>query len=93
MKEFIQYLLTEIITKPEKLFVDEQEDNGIYVYNITADEEDMGIIIGKQGKNINALRNIVKAKAIKENKRVKIFVRDLEESSQNQEENFEEEND
>jgi len=76
MKDFIEYLVKKIATKPKKVKVEETEDNGMLIYKVTADEEDMGIVIGKEGKNIRALRNLAKAKAIKDNIHIKIFVED-----------------
>lgn len=80
MKEFIEYLLKEISNKPEDAVVEEFEENGTYVYQIHVAEEDMGVVIGKEGKNIKALRNLAKAKAIKDNIRIQIV---LEESPKN----------
>ena len=80
MKEFIEYLLKEISNKPEDAIVEEFEENGTYVYQIHVAEEDMGVVIGKEGKNIKALRNLAKAKAIKDNIRIQIV---LEESPKN----------
>jgi predicted RNA-binding protein YlqC (UPF0109 family) len=43
----------------------------------------MGVVIGKEGKNIKALRNIAKAKAIKDNVRIQIVLEENTESSEN----------
>lgn len=78
MKEFIEYLVKEIVSKPDEVVVDEIEDNGFFTYRITTHEEDMGMVIGKSGNNIRALRNLAKAKAIKDKVRIKIVVEDDE---------------
>ncbi|MBN1162662.1 KH domain-containing protein [Patescibacteria group bacterium] len=79
MKEFIEYLLKQIVTNPDAISVTEEKEGDAFVYRIRAAQEDMGIIIGKEGRNINSLRNVAKAKAIKDNIFVKII---LEENDQ-----------
>jgi len=78
MKEFLEYLIKEIATKPEEARVEEVEENGVYIYQVHVAEEDMGVIIGKEGRNIKSLRNLAKTKAIKDNIRIQIV---LEETS------------
>ncbi len=74
MKQFIEYILKNIVSKPESVIVEESEDQGETLYSLTVAPEDMGIVIGKEGRNINAIRNMAKAKAIKENVRIRIFL-------------------
>ncbi len=76
MKEFIEYLLKQIVSTPEQISVEESQDEGIFVYTVKAATEDIGTIIGKEGRNINSLRNMAKVKAIKDNIRIKIVVED-----------------
>jgi len=80
MKEFLEFLLRQITSKPEEVKVTEEKDNGIYFYHIKVAEDDMGVVIGKEGKTIKSLRNLAKAKAIKDNIRIQIV---LEEVPQN----------
>ncbi len=77
MKKFIEYLVKEISTKPEEVKIEEINAEGTKVYQIHVSEDDMGVVIGKEGKNIRSLRNLAKAKAIKDNVRIQII---LEES-------------
>ena len=74
MKQFIEYILKNIVSKPESVIVEESDDQGETLYSLTVAPEDMGIVIGKEGRNINAIRNMAKAKAIKENVRIRIFL-------------------
>jgi uncharacterized protein len=76
MKEFIEYLVKSVVTKPESVEITETKQEGGMDYLIKVADEDMGIIIGKEGKTIKSIRNLVKAKAIKDNVRIRI---DLEE--------------
>lgn len=72
MKDFIEYLLKSIVTKPEELTVEESREGTVVNIRICAAEEDMGIIIGKGGKTIRSIRALAKCKAIKEN--VKVYI-------------------
>jgi len=76
MKEFIEYLVKNIVTKPEAVEVKEISQEGGMDYMVKVADEDMGIIIGKEGKTIKSVRNLAKAKAIKDDVRIRI---DLEE--------------
>lgn len=55
-------------------FVSEEEDNGFIVYKISAPQDQIGRIIGKNGKTINAIKNILKVRAVKDNVRVDIQI-------------------
>lgn len=54
--------------------VAEEETDGFIVFKITAPQDQIGRIIGKNGKTINALKNILKVKAVKENVKVDIQI-------------------
>jgi len=71
MDKILNYIVTSIVEKPEevKITSDEQED-GVINLGIEVADEDMGSIIGKNGKVIKAIRNIIKIPSIKQNKRV-----------------------
>lgn len=81
MKEFVEYLLKNIVSKPENLDVQDVEDQGIRVIKVKVAQEDMGMVIGKEGKNIKSLRAMVKAKAIKDGIRVNLEL--VEETNDN----------
>ena len=51
-----------------------EEQDGVTTYNLTVAEEDKGYVIGKQGKVAKAIRAIVKTAAIKENKKVRLYI-------------------
>ncbi len=68
-------LLKSIVNHPDDVTVSAEEpQTGIVIYTITAHEEDKGIIIGKGGRTIKALNDIIAVKAVKENKRVSLKV-------------------
>ena len=82
MKEFLEYLLKQVVTNPNALTITETKDQDVFVYTITAAPEDMGTIIGKEGRNINSLRNMAKVKAIRDDIRIRILVEDGEAESE-----------
>lgn len=59
-----------------QITIDEQDIEGFVTLSVTAPQEQIGKIIGKGGKTINAIKQIVKIKAIKEDKRVEIEVKE-----------------
>ena len=73
MKDFLIYLISQIIDQPDILKVEEIPlDENSYQYNISCSQEDMGKIIGKEGKIIQAVRSVAKILAVKKNLRVRI---------------------
>ena len=54
--------------------VDEPNEEGVIVYHLHVAAEDMGRVIGKQGRIAKALRSVVKAAAAKEDKRVVVDI-------------------
>ncbi|HOA18339.1 MAG TPA: KH domain-containing protein [bacterium] len=74
MREFIEYLIKQITSKPEEVEIIESNEEGVLLYKIHVSKEDMGTVIGKEGHTIKALRDLVRAKAIKDNVRVRLIV-------------------
>lgn len=70
MKKILTLILSSIVDHPDKVEVDEQEQNGIVNFTINVDKEDMGKVIGKNGKVIKAIRNVMKIPAIKNGKKI-----------------------
>jgi len=76
MKEFITYIVQQIVSKPEDIEVEEVNEEGVFVYTISAAKEDMGTLIGKEGRNIKSIRNMAKAKAIKDDIRISVNIKE-----------------
>lgn len=73
MQELLEYILKNTIGNPD-ITVTADDDEGNVILTIHAPQEEIGRIIGKGGKVINAMKQIIKIQAIKENKRVEINV-------------------
>jgi len=72
MKDTLHFIVSAIVDNPDAVSIDEQEEDGILNLIITVAPEDMGKIIGKEGKVIRGIRNSMKIKAMKYDKRIKI---------------------
>ena len=72
MKDILLTLVKAIVDNPDAVVVEETDDNGFVTLTITVASEDMGKVIGKEGKVIRALRNVMKIPAMKQGKKVQI---------------------
>lgn len=66
MKDLLVTIVKGLVEKPEQVTVDVDEPNeeGIIVYHLHVAEEDMGRVIGKQGRIAKAIRTVMRAAAI-----------------------------
>ena len=78
MVELVEFILSNIVTNKEKLLVSEKEDEHGAVITILAAPEDMGKIIGKQGRIAKAIRTIVKAASVGKNNKYFVEIKDSE---------------
>lgn len=76
MKDTLLYILTHIVDHPEAIVIEEQQDQERIIYFLTVHQEDMGKVIGKQGRIIRALRDLVKLMAAKEHTYVDIVLKE-----------------
>jgi predicted RNA-binding protein YlqC (UPF0109 family) len=77
MKELLEYLARELVDDPDEVEVEEfTEDDGTLVLELSVGDEDYGKVIGRGGRTASALRTLLKAAAVRENKRVLIDIVD-----------------
>ena len=69
MKDLIGYIAKALVDQPEKVSITEIEGNNTNVLELSVAKSDMGKIIGKQGRNAQALRTILSAVSGKIRKR------------------------
>lgn len=71
MKQLIEYIVSNIVNHPESVVVTEQatDDKDTTKYLIQVDPEDVGRVIGKQGKVIKSIRQIIRIAAIQKGAR------------------------
>lgn len=80
MKDTLHFIVSAIVENTEAVSIDEHEEEGVLLLTITVAPEDMGKVIGKEGKVIRSIRNIMKVKAMKHNKRVSVSLADQTQS-------------
>jgi len=69
MLELVKYLAQSLVDKPEAVEVIEVEEPNAIVLKLTVAPEDMGKVIGKQGRIAKAIRTVVKAASIRSKKK------------------------
>jgi len=77
LRKLLEYLARELVDEPDEVEVEEfEEDDGTLVLELSVADEDYGKVIGRGGRTANALRLVVKAAAVKEDRRVLVDIVD-----------------
>jgi predicted RNA-binding protein YlqC (UPF0109 family) len=74
--ELLELLVRSLVEDPGAVVVEEMEEDGDLVYEITVAEDDLGRVIGKGGRVANAIRTIAKAAAVRLDRRVIVDILD-----------------
>lgn len=74
MKELLEVIAKNLVDNPSSVSVKEVEGDRSLILELKVAPEDMGKVIGKQGKIAKAIRTVVKAAAIHEDKRVVVEI-------------------
>jgi len=76
-RDLLEYLARALVDHPDKVKVDEfEEDSGAVVLELAVDEDDYGHVIGRGGRTAQALRTVVKAAGSRQDKRVLVDIVD-----------------
>ncbi len=79
MKELIEIIAKNLVDHPESVSVIETyDDEGMEIMELRVAPDDMGKVIGKQGRIAKAIRTVVKAAAIHANKKIQIEITQVE---------------
>jgi uncharacterized protein len=77
MVELLAFLIRALVNHPDAVSIDQfEEDDGTLVLEVSVAEDDVGQVIGRRGRTIAALRQLVRAAATKEGRRVLVDVVD-----------------
>jgi uncharacterized protein len=76
MTELLEFLVKALVEDPEAVTVEELEEDGDLIYEISVAESDLGRVIGKGGRIANAIRTIAKAAAVRLDRRVIVDILD-----------------
>ncbi len=74
MKELVEFIAKSLVDNPKEVEISEVEGKRSLVLEVKVHPDDMGKIIGKQGRIAKAIRTVVSAAAVKENKRVTVEI-------------------
>ena len=75
MRELLVYLARQLVDEPDRVEVEEfEEDDGTLVLELSVADDDYGKVIGRGGRTAQALRTLVKAAAVKDNRRVLVDI-------------------
>lgn len=74
MKQIVEVIAKALVQEPEQVVVNETVKEDMTVYELHVAPDDMGKVIGKQGRIAKAMRTVVKAAANRDNKKVTVEI-------------------
>ena len=74
MKELVEYIVKALVDSPDQVIVNETSGESVTIFEIKTAPEDVGKVIGREGRIANSIRAIVKAAAAKQNKKVTVEI-------------------
>ena len=74
MKELVEVIAKSLVDRPEDVRGEEKQQDRQVTLELHVDEDDMGKVIGRQGRIAKAMRTVVKAAATRENKKVSVDI-------------------
>ncbi len=67
MENLLKLLIEPLVSDIKKVKIEKFEENGNFKYLVSIPKEDIAKVIGKEGKMIKAIKNLVKVRAVKDN--------------------------
>jgi uncharacterized protein len=74
MKDLIEFMAKALVDDPSQVHVEEIEGTSATIYELRVSPEDMGRVIGKQGRVANAMRILLRAAAARQGRRVTLEI-------------------
>lgn len=74
MRNLIEFILLHIVQNPDAVKVVEEEVDGRFIFTISVHPDDVGRVIGRNGRTIEAIRSLAKVRAMKDGIAVQIKV-------------------
>ena len=74
MKELVEVIAKSLVDHPDEVVVTEKEDGGNLILELKVASQDMGKVIGRQGRIAKAIRSVVKAASTKTDKKVTVEI-------------------
>ena len=76
MRELVEFLVRSLVEKPDEVEVEEFEEDGDLVLEVSVAEEDLGRVIGRGGRIANAIRTVARAAGSRDDRRVVVDILD-----------------
>jgi hypothetical protein len=73
-QEFVEYIVKQLVSKPEMVVTNRTIDELGVLIELTVDREDMGVIIGKEGKTAKAIRTLLRVLGAKNDARINLKI-------------------
>jgi uncharacterized protein len=74
VKELVEFIVKALVDKPDEVDIKETIGETVTILEITTAQDDVGKVIGREGRLANSIRTIAKAAAAKQNKRVTVEI-------------------
>lgn len=72
MKDLLEFIVKSLVSKPDQVRIVESTAGTVVNFDLAVDPEDMGIIIGKAGQTIRAIRRLLIARALIEDRNLRV---------------------
>ena len=74
MKEFLEYVARSLVDKPDSVWVEVEDEGDDTILTLGVDQEDMGRVIGRDGRIANALRSLLRVMATRDGRHVELEI-------------------
>ena len=74
MKDFLEYIAKGLVDKPDAVSVEVDDDEDETVLTLRVDQEDMGRVIGRDGRIANAIRSLLRVMATRDGRHVELEI-------------------
>ncbi len=74
MKDLVQFIASRLVDRPEDITIDLQEDEENVTIELRVAQDDLGKVIGKQGRTARAMRSVLAAAETDGNKRIRLEI-------------------
>ncbi len=75
-KEMLQYIVEKLVEHPEEIVIQELVQDDVLTLQLRVNADDMGKVIGRQGRIAKGIRTLLKSAGMRENKRVMVDILD-----------------
>ena len=74
MKEFLEYVARSLVDKPDAVWVEVDDEGDETLLTLGVDQEDMGRVIGRDGRIANAIRSLLRVMAARDGRHVELDI-------------------